>query len=156
MLNAFLTWLSKMVPDYCENYTRAEHQLKRRPRNDEAGNRLIREQREEEEFCRQQGLNRKAMRKTHLYVEDIMRRLIEVGYFVGEKCRLVDYRNDLLKYQRENGKNMDHIRLLKFIVAGASYPYYFNFIPENEEEANKNANNFNPFTTVYFSNWFDN
>ena len=95
------------------------------------------------------------MRKTHLYVEDIMRRLIEVGYFVGEKCRLVDYRNDLLKYQRENGKNMDHIRLLKFIIAGASYPYYFNFIPENEEEANKNANNFNPFTTVYFSYWFN-
>ena len=40
---------------------------------------------------------------------------------------------------------------IEFIIAGASYPYYFNFIPENEEEQNKNANNFNPFTTVYFS-----
>ena len=90
------------------------------------------------------------MRKTHLYVEDIYRRLIEVGYFVGEKKRLVDRRHDLLKDRRGDASDTDSIRLLKFIIAGASYPYYFNFMKIDEEEKMRESNNFNPFNTVFF------
>ena len=76
---------------------------------------MITHQKEEEEFCQKHGLNRKAMRKTHLYVEDIMRRLNEVGYWVGAKCRLADRRSDLLKNQRKRGKDVDYVRLLKVL-----------------------------------------
>ena len=109
MLNAFLTWFQKMPEEYCEHYTSAVNQLKSRPRD----HRIIQDQEEEAEFCRSMGLNRKAMRKTHLYVEDILRRLVDCGYFVGEKSKLANLRHDLLKRKRTNGKDIDYIRLMK-------------------------------------------
>ena len=100
-----------MPAEYCDHYTSAVNQLKvgARDRN------MITHQAEEEEYCQKHGLNRKAMRKTHLYVEDIIRRLQEVGYYVGEKCRLADRRSDLIRNQRKNGKDVDYIRLLKVL-----------------------------------------
>ena len=109
MLNAFLTWFQKMPEEYCEHYTSAVNQLKSRPRDQK----IIQDQEEEAEFCRSMGLNRKAMRKTHLYVEDILRRLVDCGYFVGEKAKLANLRHGLLKRKRTNGKDIDYIRLMK-------------------------------------------
>ena len=127
MLNAFLTWFQKMPEEYCEHYTSAVNQLKSRPRDQK----IIQDQEEEAEFCRSMGLNRKAMRKTHLYVEDILRRLVDCGYFVGEKSKLANVRHDLLKKKRTNGKDIDHIRLMKLGFLNFQHEIEPSFLSQN-------------------------
>ena len=44
------------------------------------------------------GLNMRALRQTHVLIEDIIRRLLDMGFHLGPKAKLIDVRTALRKW----------------------------------------------------------
>ena len=148
MLNAFRSWYSKMPKDFKANYFMKKHRMphlayKNRDKQ------LLEDVEKEKAWCQDYGLNTKALRQSHLYVHDIIRRLRDMGYQLGDDEIDLDEFSKLHR-SRAGQEKVDQTRLLKFIIAGAAYPFYYKYTKIDQEEELRNSNNFNPFTTVYF------
>ena len=152
MLNAFVTWYQKMPVDYRENYQLKKHRLPNL-KGRFVDKQIIHNLKVEQEWTQQVGLNMKALRQAHLYVEDILRRLGELGFTLGNERGLKQMLPTWMEtspFKQEKGWENDDILLLKFIIAGSSYPYYYNYQEIDQQEESRDSNNFNPTTTVYF------
>lgn len=147
MYNSFVSWYTKMPPDYCDNYRARRHRFPQMLHRNREG-RMLTDQNQEIIWTQKHGLNAKALREVHVLAEDIIRRLTDRGYFLGDTTSLMDRRQDLKK-KCEKDQNSYNV-LLKFMVAGACYPHYFKLSEIEEIEEMRDSNNFNPYTTVYF------
>ena len=123
MLNAFRSWYSKMPMDFKANYFMKKHRLPHLAHRNR-DKQLLTHQLQERGWCQDYGLNTKALRQAHLYVHDIIRRLRDMGYQLGDDEIDLDEFSRLHRSRAGQAK-VDQTRLLKFIIAGAAYPYYY-------------------------------
>lgn len=148
MLNAFVSWYQKMPDEYCKNYTRREHRFPKMIRNPKFPTKILQDQEIEMKWTQKNGLNAKALREVHLIVEDIIGRLTTNGFYLGEETSLVNRKTHILgRTQKELNS---YTALLKIIIAGSCYPYFFKLSEIEETETIKDSNNFNGNTTIYF------
>ena len=115
MLNAFVTWYQKMPVDYRENYQLKKHRLPNL-KGRFVDKQIIHNLKVEQEWTQQVGLNMKALRQAHLYVEDILRRLGELGFTLGNERGLKQMLPTWMEtspFKQEKGWENDDILLLK-------------------------------------------
>ena len=71
-----------MPADYCENYRSKAHKY---PNFNRTNNSRITNSNDERNWTQRYGLNAKALREVHVLIEDIIRRLNDRGYFLGDE-----------------------------------------------------------------------
>ena len=102
MYNAFVSWYQKMPIDYCQNFRSRKHRFPLIPHSNNNREKILTDFEKEHNWTQSKGLNAKALREVHVLVEDILRRLQDAGYHVGEKIALIDRRADLRKHQEKD------------------------------------------------------
>ena len=150
ILNAFMAWYSKMPEDY-----KVDGHFKRRIRRTrflkkDRNQPIHTREQKEIEWCKSHGINHKAMRETHIMVDDILRRLVDLGYYAGDKGHVEDLRLDLKKACSVKGVDY-YYDMLKIVIGAACYPHYYNVNDVVSEEMKaEEFHYFNPRTTVLF------
>ena len=115
MFNAFVSWYQKMPDEYQNNYRSRKHRF---PRvfSGSSDRRLLTDTEAEMAWTQKHGVNMKALREVHVLAEDIIRRMSERGYYLGEHTSLLERRPDLQRKceqdRSERDRNLSPSQLL--------------------------------------------
>ena len=164
-LNAFVTWISMMPENFRVNEGLRHHeyyQLNGRYSGPRKSQKFMVDEDQERAWCEKMGLNRRRLRDASKCVDDLKKRLIRLGYFYGNKGSkenvdhqdvFLEFNKDLIGRMKRYPNDTEYATLLKVMIAGGNYPYFFKFDKKSSEEDDcmHMMKLFNPLTTVYLN-----
>ena len=164
-LNAFVTWISMMPNNFRANESLRHHeyyQLNGRYSGPRKSQKFMVDEDQERAWCEKMGLNRRRLRDASKCVDDLKKRLIRLGYFYGNKGSkenannqdvFLEFNKELIDRLKRYPNDTEYSTLLKVMIAGGNYPYFFKFDKKSSEEDDymHMMKRFNPLTTVYLN-----